>query len=73
MAYIISYNKQKKDCKIHKSICNSIKQVIGDRESTNQIYSDVLNNCQDAKKYIINNNYQNYVCCQKCNPNCCDS
>ena len=71
MAYKVSYNKPRKSCKIHKSDCNSLKQVIGDRESTNQEYSSVLDNCQDVLSYISNKNYSDYSCCEKCKPDCC--
>jgi len=72
MAYKVSYNKPKKSCKIHKSECRSPKQVIGNRESDNQIYSNILDSCQDVKEYISNENYLEYSCCEKCKPNCCD-
>ena len=70
MSYQISINKPNKSCRIHYSDCSSIKQVIGNRPSDNQEYSEILNSCKDVKTWIENNTNLKATNCGNCNPNC---
>lgn len=71
MGYIVSYNKPNNSCKVHLDNCCSIKQVIGDKPTNNQIYSEVFNTCDEVQQYIEKQGYKNYKDCNHCKPNCC--
>ena len=71
MGYVVSINIPTKDCKIHKDDCSSIRQVIGNRASDNQKYSDVLDNCEEAIAYAESNGFSDCKCCGHCKPECC--
>jgi len=68
--YTISINIPNKTCKIHMSNCKSLKQVIGNRETTNQKYIENLQTCADVRKLILQNELTGCTSCQKCNPDC---
>ena len=70
MAYTISINKPNKTCRIHMSNCKSLKQVIGDRLTTNQEYIENLETCIDVKSILLQKDLTGYTSCKKCNPDC---
>ena len=70
MAYTISINKPNKKCIIHKSNCKSLKQVIGNKQTTNQEYIENLQTCNDVKDILSQNSLEECTSCKKCNPNC---
>jgi len=68
--YKVSYNKPNNKCIIHKKSCNSLHQVIGDKASDYQKYSEILNTYEDAILFCTNADFENYRACQKCLPDC---
>ncbi len=58
---------------MHHQDCSSIGQVIGDKPTDNQKYSEVFNTCEEVKQYIKEQGYVPFKDCGHCNPNCCEN
>lgn len=64
--YTISINKPNKTCKVHMSNCKSLKQVIGNKATLNQVYIENLQTCTDIRNAISQNGLSGCTRCKKC-------
>ena len=68
MGFTLSINKPRKTFIIHKKGCNSIRQVIGERESDNHYYKD-FETCEEVLEYCKENNFECKPC-KHCKSKC---